>query len=363
MAHQIEDSGERNTIEPLTSSKSQIAPRKVGRPKGQKNDSVKYAKKANFIGTWNSFPSNYIEIFKEEFADFVCQEEIGASGNHHVQFAGRTESKRAITAMAKRLKGAHLEFADNWIACLNYCSKQDTCVLGTHFEYGNAFEKRIIVEEKKKIIDPMEGKEFYWWQAEVRDIIVGKPDDRKVFWYYDLDGNKGKTSLAKHFCLKYPGVLYMTGKAADMKYAITEYIAGGNELKCIIMDFARSQEDFISYQGLEEIKNGIFFNSKYESGMVMFNIPHIIVFSNFEPKLDKLSADRWVVKNIDSGEWDIEPPWTCEVAIDRDENMDSIYFDLAVKMSLNQKLEMEQYWIIEYYENMLRICYEPLRMF
>lgn len=357
MAHQIEDSGERNTVDLLTSSKDNIAPRKVGRPKGQKKLTTKYEKKSNFIGTWNSFPVNYLEVFKTEFTDFVCQEEIGLSGNHHVQFAGRTESKRSITAMAKRLKGAHLEFADNWIACLNYCSKQDTCIAGTHFEHGNAFEKRVVKDEKRKIADPMDGKEMKPWQEGIVKMLHSLPDPRKIFVYYDADGGQGKTSLAKHLCLNYPGVLYVNGKSADVKFAITESLNAGNEVKCVIMDFARSQEEYISYQALEEVKNGIFFNSKYESGMVMYDIPHLIVFSNFLPKMENLSADRWVIENIgndDYGGYKHVPN-----AEEIDDNMDDIYLDLMMKISVGRRLSYDQQCVMNYYENMLRICYEP----
>lgn len=357
MAHQIEDSGERNTTCTVDPSTLQVAaPRKVGRPKGQKKLTTKYEKKSNFIGTWNSFPVNYLEVFKNEFTDFVCQEEIGLSGNHHVQFAGRTESKRSITAMAKRLKGAHLEFADNWIACLNYCSKQDTCIAGTHFEHGNAFEKRVEKEEKNKVIDPLEGKELYIWQEEVIKIISGPVDDRKIYAYYEGEGNTGKTSLAKHCYLKYPGCLYLTGKTADMKYTIAECIDNGEPVKCVFLDYTRCQEDYISYQGIEEIKNGILFSTKYKSKQVVFNPPHIIIFSNYKLDYTKLSADRWISRNI---EYETSRNETVPNAEQIEEDLDNIYLDLMMKISQNERLTMDQWTIVRYYENMLKLCYEP----
>ena len=39
-------------------------------------------------------------------------------------------------------------------------------------------------------------------------------------------------------------------------------------------------------------------NTKYETGMKLFNSPHLIVFSNFYPDTDKLSADRWKIALI-----------------------------------------------------------------
>ena len=46
---------------------------------------------------------------------------------------------------------------------------------------------------------------------------------------------------------------------------------------------------------MEAIKNGCFFSGKYESGMVRFNSPHILVFANEPPERTKLSQDRWCV--------------------------------------------------------------------
>jgi len=66
-----------------------------------------------------------------------------------------------------------------------------------------------------------------------------------------------------------------------------------------IFGYARSKENYISYEALEEIKDGLFFSGKYESGMVCINPPHVVVLCNFAPDESKLSKDRWVIKNID----------------------------------------------------------------
>ena len=43
-----------------------------------------------------------------------------------------------------------------------------------------------------------------------------------------------------------------------------------------------------------------YLNTKYNSEMRVFEIPHIIVFSNFSPDENMLSKDRYVIKNIES---------------------------------------------------------------
>ena len=59
--------------------------------------------------------------------------------------------------------------------------------------------------------------------------------------------------------------------------------------------------DYLSYTGIEEVKNGCFFSQKYESAMVVMPYPTIIVFANEEPCYGKMSQDRWRVQQIGGG--------------------------------------------------------------
>ena len=46
-------------------------------------------------------------------------------------------------------------------------------------------------------------------------------------------------------------------------------------------------------------------NTKYETGVKIFNSPHIICFANFPPdNLEQLSADRWIITNLRDTELD-----------------------------------------------------------
>lgn len=96
----------------------------------------------------------------------------------------------------------------------------------------------------------------------------------------------------------------MTGKASDSKYLLSQWIDQDDEKKddlICIFDYTRSIENFVSYQGLEEIKNGIFMNTKYESKMVIINNPTVVVFANFLPEWEKLTGDRWRVMSLVDG--------------------------------------------------------------
>ena len=53
------------------------------------------------------------------------------------------------------------------------------------------------------------------------------------------------------------------------------------------------------YAAMEKIKDGLFFNTKYESVMKYRLKPaHVIVFANGDPQRDRLAADRWDVRPL-----------------------------------------------------------------
>lgn len=126
------------------------------------------------------------------------------------------------------------------------------------------------------------------WQKNLQRDVEGEPDGRKIRWYYDEVGGSGKSTFARSYGRKRQCFVATSGKYADVLYA---YSAAGCP-RIIIFDWARSEEEHFPYGLLEKLKNGFFLNTKYESKMVFFNIPHIIVFANFRPDERKWSRDR-----------------------------------------------------------------------
>lgn len=228
------------------------------------------------------------------YKEFCFQLEKGdsAEGNHfHYQGWVRDENPIRFNKL-KELLGDHVHLQKakgskkhNYA----YCTKSEGRIEGPWVK-GFPLPVR----------DPLQGKTLYKWQQYVVDLVSDEcTDDRIVHWYWDSSGKKGKTALAKHLFLKWPGkVLYLGGKSADVKYAVAKHISDGNELRVAFFNLSRTQEQYVSYQSFEELKDGIIFSSKYESGNVVFNSPHIVVFANFAPNLERLSMDRWKVVNL-----------------------------------------------------------------
>ena len=77
----------------------------------------------------------------------------------------------------------------------------------------------------------------------------------------------------------------------------------------IVFNLTRAGYDKIDYVALESVKDGIFMSGKYESGMVIYNCPHLVVFANLPPHRDQLSEDRWKIYQIVNGELTQDRDW------------------------------------------------------
>lgn len=241
--------------------------------------------------TWNNYPEDVVEILLETFDEcvkYVFQKEIGEKcGTPHIQ--GCIEHSKKI----RPIEYFGLPNKINWSKTRNrekaakYCSKELTRTSDEVWSRGFKFRKPI------KVIEPS------GWQLDLLEIVKTEPDDRSILWYWSEEGSVGKSSMCKYLCVKH-GAIVLSGKCADMKYGIIKYMEKhGDYPELVLIDVPRSCADYISYTGIEEIKNGCFFSSKYEGDMVLGNSPHLVVFSNQEPKWSAMSEDRWIVKKID----------------------------------------------------------------
>lgn len=232
-----------------------------------------------------------LDVIKNSCKSYGWQSEIGKDGTPHLQGYLYFKNAKSFKVLKKILPRAHIEIARNYLALKNYVKKAET------------HDGKIRVETPTKTFlraktDPLSGKLLHNFQKKILKQLEEKPDDRSIFWYWEKHGNIGKTSLCKHLVMKYSDILLLSGKSSDMKYGVAKYVHDNDGPKAILIDLTRSRECYVSYEGIEEVKNGIFYNTKYESGMVTYDSPHVIIFANFEPDVTKLSLDRWKIYNI-----------------------------------------------------------------
>jgi len=226
----------------------------------------------------------------------VCGKEVGKSGTPHLQGAVYFQNQRTMAAVSKMLPRAHLEVMRGRKDHQNYCIKDGDLIWCHNFDPNGEEEP----EDEWRISDPFEEFEPNEWQKELLDEIVPyKQVKRKVIWYCDAGGNSGKTTLAEHM-VSVHDALVVEGQAKDIQYAIAAMKKEGKSPpKYVILNVPRTANGHLSYKALEQIKDGMFFSTKYESGMIQLkHKPTVIVFANVEPDYAALTADRWDVRYI-----------------------------------------------------------------
>lgn len=138
------------------------------------------------------------------------------------------------------------------------------------------------------------------WQTQVMEIIKDEePDTRTIHWIATT-GNVGATTLCKYLVDKESAICATKGEYADLAQILAGAVKSGrdlNEKTVITFNYARSASG-ISYAGLESIKDGLITSTKYESSTIVFNAPHLLIFSNRLPDVSRFTLDRWKIWGV-----------------------------------------------------------------
>jgi len=254
----------------------------------------------NHFFTWNNFPENAAEILETVFKKFcrrwIFQEEIGASGTAHLQ--GSIECiKKTRWEQFKLPSTIHWEKTRNVECAMSYCQKEETST-GKRWQYPRPRATLKTISALKP------------WQQSVVDKLEEEPDDRTVNWVFDYEGCMGKTVFSKYLVATKDTIVATGGSNKDIACLIAMLIKPDkhgepgrdlNEKTTFVFNFPRSTEG-ISYKAIESVKDGLMTSVKYESQTLVFNCPHVWIFSNELPDQTKLSKDRWKIWTIIKGE-------------------------------------------------------------
>lgn len=131
------------------------------------------------------------------------------------------------------------------------------------------------------------------WQEELSATLALPPDDRTVVFIVDETGNAGKSWFAKRYTRDHSDAFLMRpGKHADMAYVVPPMV------RVLFLDCTRTQVEFMPYTFLEELKDGYVMSTKYECCQKTYEKMHVVVLMNQFPDMEKLSADRYDVRDI-----------------------------------------------------------------
>jgi len=150
------------------------------------------------------------------------------------------------------------------------------------------------------------------WQMRFKNMIKGKPTGRFVHWFVDPheDGGCGKSSFARALWEHYPDQnVYINSSnprsvGRVLKKSIDRYKM--KYIRLLMLDIPRSRsgdvrgfESFNIYDMIEDLSNGLYVSDKYDSELLNWFPGHVIIFSNWYPKVcGKLSKERVLIHTI-----------------------------------------------------------------
>lgn len=251
--------------------------------------------------TWNNFSSSDPEILvgalRQVEAEYVFQHEVGASGTPHLQ--GFVHFKKKVRPLAvfpeKRIHWEKCRDKPPYNAAIAYACKVDTRA----GDIWRNINLPLTDEERAEQYSILKPEELTPWMYMILDIIKEKADKRTIHWFFEESGRMNKTAFQR-YCMWHlrDEVMILGGKATDMLNGICQLQKAGKKMPSVILINLPRVCDHISYSGLEQLKDGLFFSPKFEGGCIFMPHPHIFVFANSVPDITKMSMDRWRLYHI-----------------------------------------------------------------
>lgn len=146
--------------------------------------------------------------------------------------------------------------------------------------------------------------EYYPWQLKVSNYLTNRiPSQRKIVWIFDESGSNGKSTFVSTFKLLHKdntiSIDISSKRETDIAHIIAKYAKSGLKPEIFLIDIPRSHGETDSmYKILEKIKDGELTCTKYDGTTIDFDWPHVVVFSNFFPNVQKMTYDRWLIYSL-----------------------------------------------------------------
>lgn len=131
------------------------------------------------------------------------------------------------------------------------------------------------------------------WQKRLAKMTKNPPSKtfRKIHWYYDNGGCRGKSTIAKWLIAFRGAIRFNITSGRDISSAY-------NGEPVVVFDFAREIEEKIRYGIIEALIDGTLFSGKYKSAQKCFNVPWVIVLANCKPDYGTMTPDRWIIHDL-----------------------------------------------------------------
>lgn len=133
------------------------------------------------------------------------------------------------------------------------------------------------------------------WQAGLAAELETEPDDRKVIFIVDYEGNVGKSWFQRWMASTKPNEVQLIGigKRDDVAHTIDP------TKRIFMLNVPRNGMEFLQYTVLEMLKDRMVYSPKYHSVMkTILHKVHVVVFTNEDPDEGRMSADRFDIRHI-----------------------------------------------------------------
>lgn len=132
------------------------------------------------------------------------------------------------------------------------------------------------------------------WQSALLNELMAEPDDRSILFYVDTEGNVGKTWFVKYMVTHHSDRVQVLGcaKRDDMAHMVRR------DKDIFLINVPRGSMEFFQYSVVESLKDRIISSPKYDSCVKFLRkTPHVVVFCNEPPDMEKLSHDRIIIRD------------------------------------------------------------------
>lgn len=248
-----------------------------------------------------------IGICKLWFKDWVFQKEKGSNTEYlHFQIRGRLFKKKRPNELRKEptfFQHSHITPTSKNVHSansFNYVLKEDTRVEGP-WRSDEEEEPMPLTRQLKTFMKVIEETGMYEWQKKLYELVQ-QEDDRTIKVIYDAAGNAGKSIFCEY--LMYNKLAFEIPPLRSME-DIMQMSMCIKPQKCYLIDMPRGmKKDKLGefYSGLECLKNGYMYDKRYSFKMRRIDRPQVVVFTNMLPKMELLSADRWELYRLESGD-------------------------------------------------------------
>jgi Putative viral replication protein len=201
------------------------------------------------------------------------------------------------TFPAEQGKRTDLDRFKEWIADLGHVPSQRLLANefpGLYLRYPRLMELATHLVPQPRLVP--EDAQLLDWQQHLDAVLGLDPDDRKILFYVDPEGGKGKSWFVRHQMSKRPDETQFlsVGKRDDLAYAIDE------TKRIFLFDLPRGTMEHFQYTVLEKLKDQLVFSSKYTSRVKVLPEPvHVIVFCNEEPDMTAMTGDRYEMMSFE----------------------------------------------------------------